>query len=252
MRNWIDIFIAMGIAGVGAGLAMLMPEGDPARLLLTIPFVIAAPGYVVVAALLPENDLGFVEKIATSLGTTFAITVLLGFVLHYTGLAINAESWAFVLANVTFAFGLIAVVRRQSLSEWEEIRRPMDFGFTWGNGFMFSLATVILIAAVILASRGQSAQNNENFTQLWLLPGESQTVTVGVRNFEYQDATYRLEITAGGQMIEVFDDLTLDDREEWQRRLPLADANQPVSADLYIEGEDEAYRSVTLNPGGMD
>jgi uncharacterized membrane protein len=71
------------------------------RVIFALPMILFIPGYILIAALFPDNeDLDGIERFALSFGLSLAIVPLIGLVLNYTPFGIHLDP--FVISLVAF------------------------------------------------------------------------------------------------------------------------------------------------------
>jgi len=222
-------------------LAILLPvvSETPLRVVLGLSFVLFVPGYAFIAALFPEagpsventsaeaSDAGDrsgidgIERVALSIGSSIAITPLIGLVLNFTPWGIRLVP---ILGGVS-AFTLVAVavatVRRWELPEEEQLRVPYRGWIPAGRAELLdpnnqadAAVNAFLMVSILLAiaSVGYAVtvpQQGEQFSELYLLTegedhlvaedyptefvrGESRPLVVGIGNQEYSTVEYTL------------------------------------------------------------
>lgn len=238
-----------------------------ARACLGFLFVIFFPGYGLVSALFPKRaDLGGVERIALSFGLSIAIVPIIGLALNYT-------PWGIRLYPVAVGIALFIVIT--SIVGWYRQRRlpvPDRSSVTlkaslpsWaGMGKLDKGLSVFMVVAIVVAlgSLGYvvaKPEEGNRFTEFYilgaegkaedypkqLLLGEPIDVVVGVANYEYVQASYRVVVTIDGNKCEELNIGTLAHKEKREERvsfIPQAvGAKQKVEFYLYKNGEDEPY-----------
>jgi len=124
---------------------------------------------------------------------------------------------------------------------------------------------LILGALIVLAVEGSLAftiygatnQPHPGFTQLWVLPGAtestSDTVRFGVKSMEPATTSYILTVTENGTTIHENSNLTLNPNQSWESSIEIAapPAKTPIKVILYrAQDPNTVYRSVLLWLGG--
>ena len=102
---YLDLILLMCISLLASILAYVIPASIP-TIVLGLAFLLACPGYALVAALYPGKDgMNSGERLALSLGLSIAILPLIGLVINYTpwGVSLNA-----VLIATTSFIGTIS------------------------------------------------------------------------------------------------------------------------------------------------
>ncbi len=251
-----DIFAVVAITLVAAVLALLVPPDIALIRILTLPLVLVLPGYALTAALLPNRSLGVAERLMFSLGLSLVVVVLGGLVLNWTPFGLRASSWAVLLAGITLAASVVALVRRrgQSISApgW---LRVGNVGLTLRQGLLLGLAAAIVCGAVAVSIIGAERQSYAGFTQLWILPAgganAEKAVSLGVSNMESAAMEYRLAVTMDGKVVKEWPSIDLNPNEKWEATLVLTPTGSAgiagVEADLYrVEAPTTIYRHVVL------
>jgi hypothetical protein len=218
------------------------------RIGLAAPLVLFVPGYAFVNALFPALVIPTVERILVSMGSSIALTIMLGLVMAALRIPLEAVTWAAGLALITLVAGGVAWTRRARrglAGPSPVIARMPRLGIV-----MVGLAALI-VADVLLGSRliaGQ--QQTPPPALLWLVPvqGEPADAVLGVRAGEDAEE-YRVVISSAGQPIYEFD-VPLEPGEVWQRNLTFAEElrEQPIVARLYEGSDRDEIRYVVLQP----
>jgi hypothetical protein len=160
------------------------------------------------------------DRMMWAVGLALAVAVLTGLVINLvTGL--TRLSWAVALAIVLVACACAGlVIRRRGEDEVAPAPVPRG-GFRLSPvtaGFLL-LAGALAGAAVWLAAASANWQHSPGFAQLWLVPADGATATLGVRDNYPGSQTLRLVLRSGGKTLGTWD-LALTDGETWQRAVP--------------------------------
>jgi uncharacterized membrane protein len=246
----LDLVAAVALAA-GAMTTMLWAQPAPGgldgalRIFFALPLVLVLPGYALTAALFPGRSLGLAERALFSLGLSLAVAILGGLALHWAPVGLRASSWAVLLGNVTLLGCLVALVRR--------VRRPAEPAqagvvFTQTQAVALGLAAVIACGALLVARDGALNRRDPGFTQLWVLPAETQAgaaVQLGVANQEAGIVRYRLQLQAGDEVLSAWPSIVLAPNERWQEVVALPRADREVEAVLYrLDMPQAPYRQV--------
>lgn len=215
-RPW-DLYIALGYSVVLGLLILAQDRGLIAAILL----VIFAPGYVLVAALLPDDEgIDWIERIALSFGLSIAIVALLGLLLNFTPFGIFLRPVVVSILIFTAGVGVAAHTRRMQLPvekrlsatisiespSWQEFS-SLERALAVGLGLSIIFASSVLVYVATTPGPG------EQFTEFFILgPGgkagsyptdlnvsEEGTVIIGVVNHEFD----RLDYTVITDRVEV-------------------------------------------------
>ena len=254
----VSTIIIMAVILTGAG-------GSMAPALLSLFLVFLLPGYALVKALFPRNNLEFAERVALTLGLSLAIAALGGLVLYWLPWELQTRSWTIFLGSITFFASIIALLRHQHLKEPPPSFIKVNVSLTVNDGLLLILACIGVAIAFLLAYRGEVIQNNSGFTQLWILPDEEadSSVLVGINNHEAEVIQYRLLIKANGEVVEEIPLIDLKSEEAWVNSFTLPEGADSVTAQLYrlyepadicngnnppdiCQRNDEVYREVVL------
>lgn len=252
----------------------------PVRIALGFLFVLFLPGYSLVAALFPRRDnLGWMERVALSLGLSIAIVSLLGLVLSYTPFGISLVPALIVLSVFTISLSLVAWIRRMKLPAQERFRVPFErlLKVNLGQSILDKVLSIVLIASIIVASAtlvyvAVTPKTGERFTEFYLLNpngtasdyptdlkvGEEGEVIIGIVNHEYENVTYRLEVNFNGSSMNLLwsysliheEQVFLIENETWERpftfKVTEKGENQKLEFLLYKDQQTEAYRTLHL------
>lgn len=238
-RDNVNLVIAAGTA-VAAALVQLLPQSNPVvtvlRVLTGVPLALLLPGYALSRLLLPRpgGGMSWVRQALWSVGLSLVVTVLGGLLLNLTPAGLNRVSWTILLVAVTLlATGAAALDRRPAAR-----RRPWRFSVrsaAYGVGALGAVAV-----AVWLAYSGAAGQAQGDFAQLWLVPANANTATLGVRNERAGTERFTVNLTNGTQPVQGWE-ITLAAGQTWQQNVP---AGQPLTATL--TQPDRTTQTVTL------
>ncbi|MCJ7810827.1 MAG: DUF1616 domain-containing protein [Dehalococcoidia bacterium] len=267
-----DIAVAVGLALATTLIALLAPSVGPARIGLSLAFVLFLPGYVLVAALYPrKGDLELVERLALSLGLSIAVVPLIGLGLNYSpwGIRLN-PTLAFVTLFIVLAAG-VAAYRRLTLPSDQAMGIPLNLALPkWSR---VRLADRLLWPLLVLALVGlgvgtyflaSSSTGSEELTQFYVLgpsgkaeeyprtvdAGDKFTLILGVVNHEGEEASYQVQAKMAGRLVVSLDSLQLANNEKWESPVVLT-ATQPgsnlkVEFVLYKGDSGVPYRTLHL------
>lgn len=222
--------------------------------ILTLPLVLVLPGYAVMSAIFVRHPSGFPERLVLSLGLSVVIVVLSGLMLNFMTINLEARTWAIFLGCITLCASLVALMRQKE----NAISHPprLIVGFTLRSWLLLGLAAIVVISAVVVSSTEAAQQrNNEQFTQLWMLPingvGQKYMVRLGVNNMQSIEAQYALNMSVNGQTIRKWSTITLKPYETWAVTLALPTIKYTgtisVEAALYRNSAPSSkYRFVKL------
>ena len=187
----------------------------------------------------------------TSLITPLILLVLCAFVLNVFPFGLTTASWAVLLAVLIVAGCFVAARRRGPA---KPVKRPLFGGpgrLSTSTALMLGAAVLIGAAAVALAQKPLPAKHAEGYTALWMLPTDAaeEAVVVGVQSNEQDPASYRLDVSVGGESRSRTYGVDLDPGEEeaFEVEVPLRSTGRTrVVASLYREEDpSHLFRRVT-------
>lgn len=110
-RPW-DLVMVLVYSSTVGGALLLIDTGHPIAVLMFL----LAPGYVLVAALFPDNrSLDWIFRLTLSVGVSFALVPLLALLLNFSPSGIRLSSLVGILTLFTIPVGFLAIWRRISL-----------------------------------------------------------------------------------------------------------------------------------------
>ncbi len=248
-RSHVDLLLvaALAILGTIAGVAVGL---EPVfRRIAAVLFTTILPGYALTAALFPRPTIGALERLTLSISLSLAGATLGAVVLNATPRGIHSDSWALLLGGVTLAATAVAIRRRPPYEDvWGGIR-GLRLRQARGPALLLALAVVVTAGALAVAGQGATVQSQPAFTQLWLLPGETDDVLrVGVRNAESEPLVVRVVVEVGEQVLAEWERTELAPTETFEQPVDVSDVTStrdPVVATLYLENVPaEPFRQV--------
>jgi len=218
------------------------------RVLVGFAFVLWLPGYALTAALFRRSDLGGVERILITLGSSISLVILIGFGLYLAGLPLTPATWAVGLAAVTLAAGASAWLRP---THRPDLHRPaVALTRPKRGSLLFALAALLVVSALGLSRIGAQEQPQAGFTQLSMNPIDGESVRVGVKNEESDTLTYRVVLRTATDVIAEWPTVQLGPGQGWAMDVPLPLKQRP-GAELLLyraDAPEEVYRRVDLGP----
>ena len=271
-RRELDLVLVTLCSLVLLLIVVAIPSLEPLRIILGLPFVLFLPGYALMAALFPrQDDVDAIERIALSLGLSIAVVPLIGLALNYSPWGVGFDPLLLASALFIVSTAAVALYRRRTLAPEEAFTVSLDAPLRWWSraggmdrvavGALLLVASGLGLAAFYVAT---SQGNAESFTEFYLLGadgraadypnqvrlGEPAAVTLGMVSHEAVASVYRVEVRMNGAMMEVFDDVTLSNSEQWQSNVALVASrpgeDQMVEFLLYKDGSTEPYRRLHL------
>ena len=194
----------------------------PVRIILGYLLLVFLPGYSLITALFPRiDDLGGIERITLSFGTSIGFVTLIGLILYYSPLGIKLIPILITLSTFTVSLSFVALFRRLKLPAEERFSVPFErLKFNLGQSILDKGLSIILIAAIIGSSATLvyvlvTPETGERFTEFYILgpngtasdyptdltSGEDGEVIIVIVNHEYENITYNLEVIFNGSLI---------------------------------------------------
>lgn len=212
----IDIILCMLWSIILLPIALLNVEGT-IRIILSLPFILFIPGYIMIFALFPtrktDGGIDTVERIALSFGLSIAIVPLIGLGLNYTPWGIRLVPILFSIFVFIIVGGCIAIYRWIKTDPDERFTVSFDLSIPKTENKLDKALTIILAASIIIAALSfvyiiVIPKTGEKFTEFYLLGsggkaegfpknltlGNNASVTIGLVNHEYKLVNYTIEI----------------------------------------------------------
>ncbi|HJJ28590.1 MAG TPA: DUF1616 domain-containing protein [Methanocorpusculum sp.] len=196
------------------------------RIVFTVPVILFIPGYALIAALFPRariegKGINGIERFALSVGLSIAVVPLIGLALNYTPFGIRLDPVVICLVIFTLIMAVITLIRRGITAAEERFYVPFEKIFPSVKNALFSkeqkpvekVLSVILIIAILIAAVTTvyvivNPKDGEKFTEFYILGADKmadnypakfdenaeQSVYVGVKNHEYRDVTYTMDV----------------------------------------------------------
>jgi hypothetical protein len=250
-RPHVDLVVVaiLAILCTAAGVAV---ELDPlVRRVAAVIFTTFLPGYALTAALFPRPTIGALERITLTISLSLAVATLGAVVLNATPRGIHSDTWALLQGGTTLAATAIAMRRRPPFEDvWGPVR-PTGLRELRGPVVLLALAAVVTAGALAIAGQGAIDQSQPAFTQLWLLPGETDDVVrVGARNAEPDPLVVRIVVEVDGRVLGEWDSLEIEPSQTFEEVVDVSDVDSvddPIVATLYLENlPAEPFRQVRL------
>jgi uncharacterized membrane protein len=231
----------LNLLAVALAAVIFFIPSNGARAALGLPFVLFTPGYALITALFPRRKaLDAIERIALSVGLSFAVVALLGLALNYTAWGIRLWPSLIVSGGFVLISSAVAEFRIRRLPREERFSVDIDFSkVNLGETPLSRALSVVLILAVlgtigtlvytiafpkvgekftqfyILGKGGQAANYPVNFTLskgvvtsvdygggLITYEGIGE-ITVGIINNEQVTTTYSVQVMIDGTPVKI-------------------------------------------------
>jgi uncharacterized protein DUF1616 len=238
------VFVLLGgIASTGALDALPF-----VRVLLTIPLVLFLPGYALVSAALPRLVVPTIERLLLSVGTSVALTILVGIVLGWPTFGLTQATWPLALVALSIILMVIAWGRR--VHSGVVGARPRFTRIPVFGALMIGLSLLIVADVALGARLFATAHEAPVPVQMWMLPiaGQPDEARLGMRGGP-AGGDFRIVVSAAGQSLHEFD-VNVAAEETWETVvvLPAETRTLPVVARMYQDDSDVESRYVTLEP----
>ncbi len=226
-------------------LIIVVEAVPPGALRIAIGFlsVLFLPGYAFTLAVYPRRSRSTpVERVALSLGLSFAVVALDGLILNYLPGGITQTSLTISLTAIMLGLALIAWIRQSRLPEDDRFAPEVTLAVrslgktAWDKTLSMTLAAMVL-AAIGTASYVLAFPNTgQSFSEFYILGagkpeyiypsrltlGQEVEVVVGIANHEHRTATYRFEVRLDGDVVVSIADIELQHDEKWENRVAFA------------------------------
>lgn len=235
-----DLWLAGAVSALAIILTITGVSG-PALIVFGLLLVFFIPGYTLVKVLNVFSP-ARAESWLLSIGLSLLLTLVGGIVLNLFEGGLMPRTWAVWLGGLTLIFAGI-VLSRPSYQPVRKFKLPKVNPVQTG---LVGLAVVLAVSAFMVARAG-AAESTSSFTQLWLLPQASSqtTVNLGISNQENTTVKYRLQLEAGGTVVEEWPSLELAAGQEWKTTVNLPTGTAGVEANLYrLDQPGTVYRQV--------
>ncbi len=179
-------------------------------------FILLAPGYVLTAALFPEDlDLDWLERLALSVGLSISLVALIGLGLSFTPWGIFFAPVIASLLLFTYGVGAVAYWKRMRLLPAErlslniEIRAPDWSCYPRADKIAAAaLAASLVVAAGTVVYFVVAPRPAERFTEFYMLnatgvaggyptnltTNQTAKISLTVHNVEYADLAYEIRV----------------------------------------------------------
>jgi len=247
----IDLVVILTIVALNIVYVLLPIHVTVIGVVLALPLVFLLPGYVVTEILSYKRALNTTYSAIFSVGLSLAIDILGGFILNVFTMGLRAVSWVVLLGLLTVAFSLLTAFLRRG-SHINERRMPV-LHLRIHEYIVVGFAILVVVLSLHYSVTGVVQQPHMGFTQLWLLPAQSEkscTLRLGVRSFESTSTMYVVVMKENDKEVGVRSSIVLAPQEEWDSAVPLAATTTDgisIKVSLYKAGKPEnVYREVHI------
>jgi uncharacterized membrane protein len=249
-----DLFLILIMAIVDVVWAYLPTHFVVVGIVLALPLILLAPGYLLIEILTPKREHDGTTQLLFSIGLSLSVDVLCGFLLNIIPTGLTPITWGVSLAVLTMTGTLLCMVKRRRWQVHVDQKRkdlPTRYEFLF-----LTLTIYVVIFAFIYTTNAITYQKYQGFTQFWLLLDKHQphicAIRLGIDSSEIVTTTYQVELKENNQHAAHWSSITLAPQQKWQGQLPIAINHAPttqlqIEADLYRQQEPSSvYRTVQL------
>lgn len=259
IKKYYDL-LAINILSVLLIILIATIHSTPLRIILGLPFVLFAPGYVFVSAIFVKaGSLSLFERIALGFGFSIVASSLFG-------LALNYMPWGITLCSITATLAIF-ITLASAIICYRRSREPDSF-----LPRLPHIKTSPLLLLAVLVAVGSLAftigfpKSEEKFTEFYILGlngkadsyphelavDEQGGIIVGIINREHiGNISYYLEVKVSNESIGISNPIILNNDEKWEQpvsfRLWQIGDNQKVAFILYKESKPYEECHLWLN-----
>lgn len=193
-------------------LVLYIPEGNPARAVISLTFIVLVPGYLFTTFFWPmKGDLSLQDRGVLSLVLSVLIAIFLGLILHLiweiTAVALTTSYLAFSIAAAMISLFFRSKIPRE---ERYALELPAVLR-SQGKDRLVTVGIVValIISSLIIYSIAVTPRSKEGYTELYMLDesgglndlpkelrvNEEATVLIHVGNREGKSMNYTLEVS---------------------------------------------------------
>ncbi len=202
-----DLYASVGYAVVVAVALLALSISNPLAILLVL-FVL---GYVLVAAIFPNNtSLGWIDRIALSFGLSIGVVPLFGILLNLTPFGPSFRPVLFAVTFFTVGLGYAAYWRRMRLPIERRLSLTVELGLSkWKErgavekSFVVVLAASFVVACAALVYVVLTPRPAQTLTEFYVNLSTNQlgSVILGVVNHEGAMLSYTIRVDLVGMRI---------------------------------------------------
>ena len=217
-KNPWDLYICFIYESLAAVFLLLSNSGS----VVALPMVLFVPGYFTVAAIFPQDgEMGWIQRIALSMGLSLAIVPFLGLSLGFASWEVRFVPSLVIINLFIVLMGSLAHIRRRGaapttrLSLRLELRMPALKGASRLDQALISGFVVSVAVAAAVGSYVVFSPHPDRFTEIFLLDTagnasayptslklhEPGGLIVGIANREAQTMSYSIRVDLVGVML---------------------------------------------------
>jgi len=276
--GWRENYDLLLLLGLALGLPGLVVLPVPlVRVPLGLAIVLLAPGYALVAAVLPRRHFDLVSQLAASFGLSIAAIAVLALLLN--SLSWGIQEWSIVI-SLSLWIGLFsgaALIQRSFLAAqnstplnseqavnssplawWRDLAGRARLGYLVGTVLLVGVLGYGLVTMVVLPAPAEKltefyAVGTDGLAQDYtreLVVNEEAELKLGIVNREGAIGSYRIEVRSANKMAGSSDTFSMNSwsKLEYSLRYGLDKAgdNQKVDILLYYNNQPVPYRQLRL------
>ncbi len=256
------------LASLAAAILALLDAPPMVRLPLGLLAVLVFPGYSLTIALLPrQDDLDWIERLALSLGLSFAIISVLALVLNTTPWGLTPLALITAMTAWTTLVSALAWSRSQGGPPHEDLSVFAKLAALYSSDRQAKLIFATLTGAIALAAVVLTLMLNTKvppLTEFYLLgpdglaenyprttrPGEEIAITAVVANRGEITATYEILVESQTDILTRVGPISVRPGEVWKEKVAFPILNQEkdqeINFALLKPGQTKSYRSLKL------
>lgn len=205
-----------------AMLTVLLVPFQPLQAVAGLALALYLPGRAMLEGLLTAR-VSRTEEFALASGLSICVTILGGFILHFTG-AMTTWGWALFLAAFTaVACGLAYLSgnriagEKRSTAMWHTLRLR--------DRAALVTAAFFCLLSFTIATAGVHRYPFFRYTELWIVPAPDSPRTalnLGVRNREGSGQSFVVELRTESQLLGRWSSVHLEPDETWSKAVPFS------------------------------
>ncbi|MFH1087646.1 MAG: DUF1616 domain-containing protein [Chloroflexota bacterium] len=247
----------------------------PVRIVISLPFLLFFPGYVLLSALFTRKaDISGAERLILSFGMSTAVVPLIGVILNYSPLGVRLYPVLISLLAYILLMTAIAWNRRRQAPASDRFEPAFSYRlrnllrlFSAGQpdrvlNILLAISMTAAVGTFVFAA--VNPKIGERFTEFYVLGGEGKAagypskltlgqegrVILGIANQELETVHYRADIIIQGKKVAEVGPIVLSHGQKWEREVGFTpgapDMKQKVQFLLYKGNGREPYREVHL------
>lgn len=245
-----DLVLVAALALAALPVAVL-PSPDWLRAVVLLPTALLAPGYALLAALLPPGFVSRDERVVLTVALSIAAWALGGLLLQVF-VELDRTLWIALLLFLTLPAAIVARLRRQADGNSFRVPSPPPLPGARAVASLLAAAAVGAAALAVGSAGAERQLERSRFSELWMVapgpglarPGDA--VRVGVRNREGRRLAYRVRLSRAGVTAGEWE-IRLADEAAWsvEATVPGGPRGRPLVATLSLHGS--LHRRVALD-----